>query len=91
MAYGEQLNLAMKESKFITGYIADIKKRKSLYINTNRHENSVYHQNSSSSEVQFNLNKHIDYIMKHNLMSKRAKEVETKRKVLDRLISNTFH
>ncbi|KAE9543720.1 hypothetical protein AGLY_002116 [Aphis glycines] len=66
MAYGERLNPAMKESKFITGYIADIKKRKT---------------------VRFNLNKHIDYIMNHNLMSKRAKEVETKRKVLDRLIS----
>jgi len=87
MAYGERLNPAMKESKFITGYIADIKKRKSLYINIDRHENSLYHQNSSSSAVRFNLNKHIDYIMNHNLMSKRAKEVETKRKVLDRLIS----
>lgn len=87
MAYGERLNPAMKESKFITGYIADIKKRKSLYINIDRHENSLYHQNSSSSAIRFNLNKHIDYIMNHNLMSKRAKEVETKRKVLDRLIS----
>lgn len=45
MAYGERLNPAMKESKFITGYIADIKKRKSLYIIIDRHENSVYHQN----------------------------------------------
>jgi len=58
-----------------------------LYINIDRHKNSLYHQNSSSSAVRFNLNKHIDYIMNHDLMFKRAKEVETKRKVLDRLIS----
>lgn len=43
MAYGERLNIEIKESKFLTDYIVDIKKRKGLFINIDRHENSVYH------------------------------------------------
>eukprot|EP00102_Acyrthosiphon_pisum_P011108 XP_008179712.1 PREDICTED: uncharacterized protein LOC103308322 [Acyrthosiphon pisum] len=86
MAYGKPVNFGEKESKFISGYKSDIKLQKCLYRDIVRHENSLFHQNSSCTAVRFQLNKDIECIINRDVMAKRSQEVQNRRKVLERLI-----
>jgi len=74
------------ESKFITGYSANIKVNKSLYKDIERHENSNAHEESVSRAIHFSLNKDIENIINRDVIPKRALEIETRRKVLEKLI-----
>ncbi|XP_060846214.1 SCAN domain-containing protein 3-like [Rhopalosiphum padi] len=51
-----------------------------------RFENSNAHEESVSTAIRFSLNKDIENIINRDVMAKRAIEVETRRKVLERLI-----
>ncbi|XP_050064310.1 uncharacterized protein LOC126553187 [Aphis gossypii] len=86
MAYGKPVNVGEKESKFISGYESDIKLQKCLYRDIVRHENSIFHQNSSCTAVRFQLNKDIECIINRDVMAKRSQEVHNRRQVLERLI-----
>jgi len=86
MAYGPLKKHGEFESKFITGYSANIKINKSLYKDIERHENSNAHEESVSTAIRFSLNKDIENIINRDVMAKRAIEIETRRKVLERLI-----
>lgn len=53
MAYGVAVKHGEKESKFVIGYKSDIKQQKWLYRDIERHENLIYHQNSSCTAIRF--------------------------------------
>ncbi|XP_025406602.1 uncharacterized protein LOC112680656, partial [Sipha flava] len=86
MAYGSLKILGAMESKFIIGYEANIKVNKSLYQDIERHENSKTHEESISTAIRFKLNNDIENVINRDVMTKRALEVENRRKVLERLI-----
>jgi len=86
MAYGKPINFGEKESKFISGYESDIKLQKCLYRDIVRHENSIFHQNSSCTAVRFQLNKGIECIINCDVMAKWSQEVQHQTQVLERLI-----
>lgn len=86
MAYRPLKKHSEFESKFITGYSANIKINKSLYKDIESHENSNANEESVSTAVRFSLNKDIENIINRDVMAKRAIEIETRRKVIERLI-----
>ncbi|XP_008179735.1 zinc finger MYM-type protein 1-like [Acyrthosiphon pisum] len=86
MAYGPLKKPGEFESKFITGYSANIKVNKSLYKDIERHENSKAYEESVSTAIRFSLYKDIKNIINRDVMAKSALEIETRRKVLERLI-----
>lgn len=75
-----------QESKFITGYLACIKKNKSLYQDIERHENSKIHENSSLAVLRAVASNDISNLINRNIFSQHAKEVKNRREILIRLI-----
>lgn len=49
-----------------------------------RHEYSIYHQNSSCAAIRFQLNKDIGCINR-DVMTKKTQEVQNRRRVLEQL------
>lgn len=75
-----------QESKFITGYLACIKKNKSLYQDIERHEKSKIHENSSLAVLRAVANNDIGNLLNRNVFSQHAKDVQNRREILKRLI-----
>ena len=75
-----------QETKFITGYLACIKKNKSLYQDIERHEKSKIHENSSLAVLRAIASNDIGNLINRNVFSQHAKEVKNRREILKRLI-----
>jgi len=74
------------ESKFISGYNALAKSNHNPYKDIERHENSTIHQNAANAVLRCNLENDIGRLINRNFIMKRAKEIEQRRMVLNRLI-----